>query len=54
MVFHNQALMKIIESKSEKDLHAFIGKPAFINREHDRKMSLLTVAQSRYSDLILS
>ena len=54
MVFHNSALIKIIGSESEKDLHAFLSKQAFINKEHDRKMSLLTVAQSRYSDLILS
>lgn len=35
MVFHNEALLKILGVQSTKDLHAFIVKPEFINREQD-------------------
>ena len=54
MVFHNEALLKIIGLRSTKDLHAFLGKQIFISTEHNTPpLSLLSAAQSRHSDLIL-
>ena len=54
MVFHNKALLNIIEVNDTKDLHAFLQKQVFVNREQGNNLSLMTAAQSRYSDFILS
>ena len=54
MVFHNEALLKIVGIQNTKDLHAFLAKPEFVNREQGTKLSLLTTIQNRYSDYILN
>ena len=54
MVFHNEALLKLVGIESTKDLHALLSKHMFISQEQGYNLSLLTAAQSRYSDLILS
>ena len=54
MVFHNQAIMNIIGIKDTKDLHALLAKHLFTSREHGNHLSLITAAQSRYSDIVLS
>ena len=54
MVFHNEALLKIMGLQSTKELHAFLGKQLFINRELDIRLSLFKAGQTHLSDEILS
>ena len=53
MVFHNEALLKLVGIESTKDLHALLHKQMFVSQEQGYNLSLLTAAQSRYSDQIL-
>jgi len=54
MVFHNKNLLNIVGVATTKDLHAVLQKQVFTSREQGTSLSLMTAAQSRYSDLILS
>ena len=53
MVFSNKALLKIMGVDSTKDLHSLLMKPLFVNQENGTKLSLLTIVDNRYSDVIL-
>ena len=53
MVFHNEALLKILGVHDTKDLHAVLGKQQFISRKLGNPLSLFETAQSRFSDSIL-
>ena len=53
MVFHNEALLKLVGIESTKDLHALLSKQMFVSQEQGYNLSLLAAAQSRYSDLML-
>lgn len=52
VVFHNQALFKIIGEKALKELQDFISAPVFSHKE--TRISLMAVTQNRQSDYFLS
>ncbi len=54
LVFHNEALLKIMGLSSSKELHAILGKSVFVSRENGNTLSMLSTASSRKSDVILS
>ncbi len=54
LVFHNEALLKIMGLSSTKELHAILGKAVFVSRENGNTLSMLSTASSRFSDTILS
>ena len=54
MIFHNEALVKITNIKSTKNLNDFIEKPAFKNQQLSSLISLKKVAQNRLSKDFLS
>ena len=53
MVFHNKALFKIIGDMSQKELDHLLQMPLFVNNDKSICMSLMTAAQSRYSDMVI-
>ena len=53
LVFHNEALLRLVGVQSTKDLHAFIAKRLFFNPEKNNRLSLLNAASGRYSDVLL-
>ncbi len=54
LVFHNEAVMKIMGLSSSKEVHAILGKAVFVSRENGNTLSMLSTANSRFSDTILS
>ena len=54
LVFHNEALLKIMGLSSSKEVHAILGKAVFVSRENGNTLSMLSTANSRFSDTILS
>ena len=55
VIFHNAALMKLLNLDSPEELDGFINKPLFVNTEMESlMMSLATAVQSKFSDVILS
>ncbi len=54
LVFHNEALLKIMGLSSTKQVHAILSKSVFVSRETGTNLSMLSVASSRFSDAILS
>ena len=53
LVFHNEALLKIVGKPTTKDLHALLSKRIFVSDQQNNRLSLLNAAQGRYSDSIL-
>ena len=54
MVFHNKALLGILGVESTKELHAFLGRNVFVNRNQGNNLSLMTASMNRHSDYVLS
>lgn len=54
IIFHNAALTNILDKISLEELQSFLDKPVFVNTELEQPISLLAVAQERFSEHILS
>ncbi len=53
VLFHNEALLKILGEKSDADLETIVNKALFKNKQLRDALSLCTAAQDRYSDDLL-
>ena len=53
LVFHNEALLRIVGKQTTKDLHALLSKRVFVSDQQNNRLSLLNAASGRYSDSIL-
>lgn len=54
VVFHNVALTNILDNMNLADLNKLLDKPVFVNNQLQQPISLLSAAQSRYSDEVLN
>ena len=52
VIFHNEALFRVLGDVDAKDLQEFISKPVFFN--DDVSLNLISAAQNKYSANVLA
>lgn len=54
VIFHNAAVTNILDKINIEDLQGFLDKPVFVSPDLQYPLSLLSAAQTRYSEQVLS